>query len=297
MERHLDDFINHLLVDRGMSPHTAEAYSLDVIDFMNFLSESGPGRDARDVDTRLARRYLAVLKKRGCDGSTVRRRVSALRKFFDFLKRKGKVESNVFRTIETPKKDRKLPEHLFTGEIEALMEAPDAGTPGGMRDRAILEIMYSTGLRVGELVGLDIDDLPPAGSDEMRVTGKGRKERIVFVGERAAAAAAEYLESGRPAMAKDKSGDALFLNRLGTRLTARSVQRMVKKYIHRIALSKNITPHSLRHSFATHLLDNGADLRTIQELLGHSSLSTTQIYSHISAERLRETYEKTHPRA
>jgi len=297
MKENLDSFLRYMSVDRGMSGHTVENYSFDINDFIRFCEDAGAPARAGEITTRLARRYLANLQKLGRERATISRHVSSLRSYFKFLKTRGVVERNIFKSLDTPKLEKKLPEFLFLDEMESLLNAPAADTPAGLRDRAILELLYSAGLRVSELAGLDIQDLPRPGGDEMTVTGKGRKERIVFTGGRARTAVGAWLDRGRPEFRSEESGSALFLNRLGGRFTVRGVQRTVKKYIHEIALAKHITPHSLRHSFATHLLNNGADLRTIQELLGHASLSTTQIYSHISTERLKETYDRTHPRA
>lgn len=297
MQQHVDKFIEHMRTDRRMSENTVEAYSLDINDFINWCDGAGQDSSPEKVDIRVARRYLASLQREGRARKTIARRISSLRSFFKFLKAAGVVENNVFKTLDTPKLERKLPEFLYTDEVDMLMDAPEKDTPGGLRDRAVLEMLYSAGLRVSELTSLNLQHLPTKGNDEMTIMGKGRKERIVFVGDRAMEAVDQYLENGRPTLLKDTPTSALFLNRSGGRITPRSIQRLIKKYIHQIALTKNITPHSLRHSFATHLLNNGADLRSIQELLGHSSLSTTQIYSHISTKRLKDTYDKSHPRA
>ncbi len=280
----------------GRSPNTVDAYARDLNDFARFCEESGGGVGPREVDLKLARRYLAELKRDGRARTTIARRVSALRSFFKFLKRQGVVERNIFVSLDSPRLPKKTPEYLFVEEVSSLLKAPDAETPAGLRDRAILELLYSSGMRVSELVSLNLADLKP-GSPELRVVGKGNKERIVFVGDPAHAAVEEYLKNGRPLFGAAQDGRALFLNKNGGRLHVRGVQRVVEKHINRTAILKKISPHSLRHSFATHLLNGGADLRTVQELLGHASLSTTQIYTHISAERLRKTYDETHPRA
>ncbi len=297
MKNYIKQFIDHLEYDRGLAKNTTAAYKRDINDFVNFCSDAEIAATPRDIGIREARRYLAELNKKNMKRTTIARRVSALRAFFKYLKAKKVVEHNIFSTLDTPRLERKLPDFLYMEEAGMLMDAPPANTPGGLRDRAILEMLYSCGLRVSELVALDLYDVPADGRDEIRIKGKGGKERIVFVGDKSRQAVEIYILKGRPQLSARDTTHALFLNRFGSRLTARSVQRLIKKYIHIIAIDKNITPHSLRHSFATHLLNNGADLRAIQELLGHSSLSTTQIYSHISTKRLRETYEKTHPRA
>lgn len=297
MINHVDEFMSHLLYERGLSRHTIDAYSRDIMDFISFCEEAEMPSGPEEIDMRAARRYLASLTRKNMKRSTIARRISSLRAFFKHLKMKKVVEHNVFSALETPRMERKLPDFLYMEEVEMLMEAPPGDTPAGQRDRAILELLYSCGMRVSELAAMNVSGFPPPGRDEIRITGKGGKERIVFVGGRSRRAVETYINDGRPQQVRFAQPEALFLNKSGGRLTVRSIQRMLKKYIHKIALDKNITPHSLRHSFATHLLNNGADLRTIQELLGHSSLSTTQIYSHISTQRLKETYEKTHPRA
>lgn len=297
MQNYVDRFIEHMRTDKRMSEHTVNAYSLDINDFITWCEGAGQDAAPENIDIRAARRYLATLQREGRARKTIARRISSLRSFFKYLKSAGVVEHNIFKTLDTPKLERKLPEFLYTDEVSALMNAPDCETPGGLRDRAILEMLYSAGLRVSELTALELQHLPSRGGDELLIMGKGRKERIVFVGSQALDAVDRYLENGRPVLLKEAPTSALFLNRSGGRITPRSVQRMIKKYIHEIAITKNITPHSLRHSFATHLMNNGADLRSIQELLGHASLSTTQIYSHISTRRLKDAYDMSHPRA
>lgn len=279
-----------------MSRHTVDAYSRDLNDFLEFCETQGAGKSPRDIDTRLARRYLADLRRRGRARTTISRRISALRSFFKYLKKERVVAANVFSALDTPRLEKKLPEHLYAEEVSALLKAPDAETPAGLRDRAILEVLYAGGLRVSELVSLNLGDIDRAGP-ELRVLGKGDKERIVFIGEPARRAVADYERDGRPKLGVRQDAEALFLNKSGRRLGARGVQRIVDKYVKQTAILKNITPHSLRHSFATHMLNAGADLRTVQELLGHSSLSTTQIYTHVSTARLRKTYDTSHPRA
>ncbi len=299
MKDNIDTFISHMAIDRAMSPETVEAYSSDINDFIRFCDENAMSAAASDIDVRTIRRYLAHLRTAGMARATVARRVSALRSFFKFLAQRDIIVSNVFSVIESPRSSRTLPEHLYGDEIETLLAAPDISTPSGQRDRAILELLYSTGLRVSELSALDITDIPLMPKSDMTILGKGRKERIVFIGTHARSAVEKYITEGRCIHIKenaDHSG-ALFLNKSGTRISVRSIQRMMGKYIHAAAIAKHITPHSIRHTFATRLLENGADLRSIQELLGHSSLSTTQIYSHISDRHLKETYKKTHPRA
>ncbi|MEW6202320.1 MAG: tyrosine recombinase XerC [bacterium] len=291
----LENFLTYLHHERGVSPNTLDAYSADIIDFLDYLQEKEHQVELSAVTVRRTRGYLASLLKKGLSRRTVARRLSALRTFFRFLHQRKLVKSNPFLLIETPKQEKKIPEFLYLPEMKALLESPDIATPIGLRDRALLELLYATGIRVSELAALDTEDV--AGYDEIKITGKRKKQRIVLIAAESRKWIDKYLRESRPHLAGERSIPALFLNRLGGRLTTRSIQRTVKKYILKAAIAKNITPHSIRHSFATHLLHAGADLRTVQKLLGHTSLSTTQIYTHIPGEKLKEIYDKTHPRA
>lgn len=297
MKDHLDAFLNYLGNERQASPHTLDAYSRDIAFFIDFLEHNGYAAEAPVITIRQVRHYLGALRREGLEQATAARRLSALRTFFKYLKKQGVVELNPATLVESSRRERKLPEHLFDAEIRALLDAPAMRTPSGLRDRAMLEMLYATGLRVSELACLDVHDVRDGGG-QLRVIGKRGKERIVFVGGAATDSVAAYVEHGRPGLAQPGDAEpALFLNRSGGRITVRSIQRMVKKYIHEIALVRDITPHSLRHTFATHMLEGGADLRTVQGLLGHSSLSTTQIYTHVTNERLKDVHSLTHPRA
>jgi integrase/recombinase XerC len=274
--------------ERGASPHTIAAYERDLNQFFDFIDQWFPETDGM-VDVQLLRWYLASLWRKGLARATISRKLAALRSFYRYLARMGAVSSPAALDLATPKRDRPLPKFLEKDEAEALLNGPNETTPLGMRDRAILETLYGGGLRVGELVDLNLTDLNLA-RGQLRVMGKGRRERICLVGRRAVNALQLYLTEGRPKLKSPRSGDALFLNCQWGRLTARGVQMIVMKY-------GDVSPHALRHSFATHLLEGGADLRAVQELLGHASLSTTQIYTHVTAERLRSVYERCHPRA
>lgn len=296
VKEHLDAFLTHLQHERQSSPHTLDAYSRDAALFLEFLEQSGYTADAACVTPRQVRHYLGAMRREGLGATTAARRLSALRTFFKYLKKQGVVDANPAALVESARRERKLPEHLFDAEIRSLLDVPPGNTPSGLRDRAMLEMLYATGLRVSELAALDANALDQ-GSGELRVRGKRGKERIVFVGGSAERAVKEYLDKGRPSLLQDPAETGLFLNRSGGRITVRSIQRMVKKYIREIALVRDITPHSLRHTFATHLLEGGADLRTVQGLLGHASLSTTQIYTHVTNERLKDVHTQTHPRA
>lgn len=296
MIQNLDAFLTHLKGERQSSPHTLDAYSRDAALFIDFLEQNKYPTDAASVTARHVRHYLGAMRRDGLGATTAARRLSALRTFFKYLKKQGVVEANPAALVESARRERRLPEHLFDAEMRALLDAPPRDTPSGLRDRAMLELLYATGLRVSELAALDTDALDHD-AGRIRVRGKRGKERVVFAGGAARESVQEYLASARPALAADPQETAMFLNRSGGRITVRSIQRMVKKYIRDIALTRDITPHSLRHTFATHLLEGGADLRTVQGLLGHSSLSTTQIYTHVTNERLKDVHSQTHPRA
>ena len=300
IDRYIEKFLNYLKIEKNMSMHTVLNYSIDLKDFAKFLGE---GYEIKTADYLTLRKFLAELKLRNYSKRTVARKLATLRSFFKFLYREGHVKSNSMLAIATPKLDKKLPIFLAEDEVSRLLEAPDGKEVSGLRDRAMLETLYSSGLRVSELVGLNIDDIDFIGG-VLKVFGKGRKERLVPIGDRALKCIRAYLEkrSPRPANSKPASqkrlgGSAVFLNKSGTRITDRSVRRTLEKYIHITSLRQDVSPHTLRHSFATHLLNRGADLRSVQELLGHMNLSTTQIYTHVTSERLKAVYDKAHPRA
>lgn len=290
MENHVDRFLIYLETERNASSHTLKNYRVDLKDFLSFIK----GQAVASVDYLEIRRFLGCLKERRYQKSTIARKLACLRSFFKFLARENLLKTNPASSIQSPKKEKKLPRYLELTEVEHLLEAPQGPSWEEKRDKAILETLYSSGIRVGELAALNDEDAEIL-SGHLKVRGKGKKERMVPIGSLAMRALQNYLEK-RPTSAV-KAKPPLFLNRLGTRLTDRSVRRILNKYARRIALKKEISPHMLRHSFATHLLDRGADLRSVQELLGHENLSTTQIYTHVSTKRLREAFEKAHPRA
>lgn len=292
MESAVRQFFAYLEAGRGASPHTLKNYGTDLKEFFQFL---GP-RKVNQVDPLLIRGFLAQVKSRGCSKSTLSRKLAALRSFFKYLTRENLLQSNPVLGISTPKRDKKLPRFLDLGEVTHLLEAPTDKTWEGKRDRSILEILYSAGMRVSELVGLNQEDLDLL-SGLVRIRGKGKKERMVPVGGKALEALRAYLEAAPVPGRKNESQPPLFLNRSGSRLTDRSVRRLILKYARQISLKKGISPHTLRHTFATHMLDRGADLRSVQELLGHANLSTTQIYTHVTTRRLQEAYNRAHPRA
>lgn len=290
MQRYLEKFKTYLTIEKNSSPHTIMNYLSDLEDF----SSRAAGADPGSVDYPALRKYLAELKSKGLSKKSIARKLSSLRTFFKFLYRDGYIKSNPALSVMTPKLDKKLPVFLDEHEVVKFITAPDDRELSGARDRAMLETLYSTGMRVSELTNMNIADIDFI-SGLVKVLGKGRVERLAPVGDKALSAIRHYLDKAR-GLSKAKDG-AVFLNKYGRRLTARSVRRIVNKYIKIAAINEKISPHSLRHSFATHLLNRGADLRSVQELLGHKNLSTTQIYTHVSAERLKSVYDKAHPRA
>jgi len=292
MKKKIDEFCRYLNVERNVSPHTLDAYRTDLEMFREFVArEFGPSFTVEAVSHLVIRRYLARLTIDHAK-STLGRKLAAIRSFFKYLMREGQVSKNPAELVSTPKKEKKVPYHLDIDEVTSLVTAPAGIDLLALRDRAILETLYSSGLRVSELTGLDIGGVDLC-EGLVRVLGKGGKERIVPLGSHARTAISDYL-----AARKNPPYDApLLANARGGRLTSRSVGRIVDKYILHISAMKKISPHTLRHTFATHLLEGGADLRSIQELLGHASLSTTQKYTHVSIDRLMEVYDKAHPKA
>lgn len=292
MQQAIAAFTRYLEHERNVSAHTLAAYGSDLGQFLEFLTgEVGSAPAPSTVSHLLIRRWLAHLH-RDHRKSSIGRKLASVRALFKYLLRTGVIDRNPAELVSAPKKEKKVPYHLTIDEVTALVEAPRQPDLLGLRDRAILETLYSCGLRVSELTGLDVAGIDLDGGT-VRVLGKGGKERIVPVGRQARAALQSYLAArNQPAAVTP-----LFLNARGGRLTARSVRRVVDRYILRLATMKKISPHTLRHTFATHLLEGGADLRAIQELLGHASLSTTQKYTHIGIDRLMEVYDKAHPKA
>jgi tyrosine recombinase XerC len=291
----LDRFLRHLARERNMSDQTVRAYRTDVFQFLDEVTESS--LRAGEVDVRTVRRFLGVLRERGLSSRSVARKLASLRTFLNWCVREKILVENVADALRTPRFDKHLPDFLEEDEISVLLETPPETGFIGTRDRALLETLYSGGLRVSELVSLDLRDLEGA-TEVLRVHGKGDKERLVPVGSYALAAIDRYLEERKQHLVRLKTtSNALFLNKNGSRLTDRSVRRLLDAHVRDAGITKKITPHTLRHSFATHLLNRGADLRAVQELLGHANISTTQIYTHVTAARLREVYDATHPRA
>jgi integrase/recombinase XerC len=297
----VDAFLRYLTNVRRLSARTAEAYAQDLAGFSDFLAHQWGEARAYDwaaVDYPLIRRYLAHLTRQTYAKTSIARKLSALRALFRFLVDEGVVDANPAELASAPKQSLHLPEVLHDYELEELLQAPDTAEPAGLRDRGLLELFYATGLRLSEMHSLDVATLDFA-QQQIRVVGKRNKERVVFFGGAAEEALQAYLQGGRPALLARRRGEgeepALWLNRFGRRLSCRGIERLVEKHILATASAHRISPHALRHTFATHLLDNGADLRAIQELLGHESLATTGIYTHVTAERLRSSYEHAHP--
>ena len=286
MNPHLEKFLSYLEIEKNYSPHTLLNYKMDIEEFQRSSAETSIDK----VDYPVLRRYLTELKAKGHKPRTLARKISVLRSFFKFLQREKIIPNNPALLLNTPKLDKKLPKFLSEEEMIRFIESPPVIKETGKRDRALLEALYSTGIRVSELVGLNVDSVDFIGN-VVKVLGKGKKERLVPIGDKALDALKDYLES------RKQKTKAIFLNRNGQRLTTRSINNIVDKYIQAGSLKFHISPHVLRHSFATHLLNRGADLRCVQELLGHANLSTTQIYTHVTMERLKNVYNQAHPRA
>jgi integrase/recombinase XerC len=301
VRRLIHRYLEHLQGERQLSPQTLRAYEHDLATFFEFLATGFLGKEAdavrpRDVDPLAVRSFLAALTRQGLGKRSQGRTLSAVRSLFRFACREGILEANPAQGVRTPKAPKTLPRHLRPGEVESLIEAPAGEGPLVLRDRAILELLYAAGLRVSELVGLDWPDVDLS-ARMVRVLGKGSKERMVPFGRPAAVALRGWLGAWETLRTPSDDGQPVFLNHQGTRLTDRSVRRVIDRWVDAAAVARGVHPHTLRHTFATHLLEGGADLRAIQELLGHSSLSTTQKYTHLEVERLLSVYRDAHPRA
>src|SRR3989339_157851 len=288
------NFLQHLRAERGFSQHTWKAYKTDLAEFYEFLRKHYPEKKPEKCDRLIFRDYFSFLSKRGLSRASVIRKVAALRSFFKFLSREGLVEKNPFLYIATPKREKRIPVFLSEQEVRELFEVKGLS----VRDRAMLEMLYSAGIRIEELVNLNSSDIDILGG-MIRVFGKGSKERIVPVGDKSLKALHDYMAE-RGEILKNKPSalsGALFLNRDGARISVRGARKTLHKWFLMAGINKKVSPHTLRHSFATHLLDRGCDLRSVQEMLGHKSLSTTQVYTHVTPESLKRVYEKAHPRA
>ncbi|MET3288483.1 tyrosine recombinase XerC [Brevibacillus fluminis] len=294
--REVDAYTDYLRVEKNASLHTINNYVADIHEFVAFMEQHQINSLAA-VSSLHGRSFLARLAGQGLKRRSIARKLSSLRSFYRFLMREGVVTQNPFQAVSTPKVEKKLPSFLYPQEIERLLTAPDATTPLGQRDQLIFELLYASGIRVSELVTLEVKAINLSMGVAL-VFGKGAKERYVPIGSYAISVIRDYLASGRPQLLAGKADSGmLLLNYRGEPLTDRSVRRIVDKYVEETALHLSISPHTFRHTFATHMLNAGADLRTVQELLGHVNISTTQIYTHVTKERLREVYDSAHPRA
>jgi integrase/recombinase XerC len=292
MRKYIFEFINYLKNERNVSPHTVRSYLSDLEQFGDFMGD----KELTAIDHQVLRQYIAHLMSSDVRKTSIARKLSAIRSFFKYLNREGTLTGNPARLVSTPRQEKRLPSVLTVDDAQRLMEAPGPGKTGHaetiLRDQAVLETLYSTGIRASELINMNHDDLD-RNDHLVRIRGKGRKERIVPIGHKALNALSAY----RKAKTKGADNAAVFTGPAGKRLTARTVQRILENYRKKLGLAGKASPHTLRHSFATHLLESGADLRAIQELLGHASLSTTQRYTHLNLDSLMETYDKAHPRA
>ena len=299
MESHLNTFLDFLSAEKGASGNTIAAYRNDLEQLADYLKASGNGMGWEKVDRMVIQDFILNLKQRKYAETTVARKVAAIRSFFGFLAAEGILADNPTEGLASPRVGKMLPKAITPNEVDELLEQPcKRATPEAKRDRAMLELLYATGMRVTELVSLDLANVSVDGKNPfVRCTGKGAKERVIPIHEQATEAVAEYVAEGRPLMVRNKNEKALFVNRRGERLTRQGFWLILKGYAKAANLRDNVTPHTLRHSFATHMLRGGMPLRVVQEMLGHANISTTQVYTHLATEHVREVYEKAHPRA
>lgn len=295
MKKLIHEFINYLSVERGLAINTLESYGRDLRQYSEFL-ETDDETPLDSVSRTTILNYLLYLQSQGKATATIARRLAALKAFYQFLMREKRINADPTANLESPKLEKRLPKVLSVSEVERLLAQPEAGQPAGIRDRAMLELLYATGIRVSELVSLDVADVN-LDMGYIKCSGKGSKERIVPLGTLAIQSCRDYLGAARLRLVREREEQALFVNHHGHRLTRQGFWKIVKKYAEDAKIDKEITPHTLRHSFATHLLENGADLRSVQEMLGHADISTTQIYTQVTRGRLKEVYAKAHPRA
>ncbi len=304
MQEALNRYVDYLEAERGLSPYTVRNYTMDLIGNYARGSEKGFFQFLRvrqinsldEVDKQVLRDYMAWLMEQGVAKHSIARKLSAIRSFYRYLLREERVSANPLEKVSSPKLDRRLPSFLTAEETVRLLETPDLSTSQGLRNRALLELLYASGMRVSELENLNLEQLNLE-TNEIRVWGKGSKERMVLIGEPAAHALNNYLAQGRPVLLGRKKINAVFLNQYGGRLPARRIQKILDRCARKAGIEKRVHPHVLRHTFATHLLDGGADLRVVQELLGHAQLTTTQVYTHVSQSQARKIYQSAHPMA
>jgi len=299
MENHLSSFLDFLSAEKGASGNTIAAYRNDLEQLAAYLKASGNGKGWEKVDRMVIQDFILNLKQRKYAETTVARKVAAIRSFFGFLAAEGILADNPTEGLASPRVGKMLPKAITPNEVDELLEQPcKRATPEARRDRAMLELLYATGMRVTELVSLDVTNVSVDGKNPfVRCTGKGAKERIIPIHEQATEALVEYLTEARPVIVRNKNEKALFVNRRGERLTRQGFWLILKGYAKAANLRDDVTPHTLRHSFATHMLRGGMPLRHVQEMLGHANISTTQVYTHLATEHVREVYEKAHPRA
>ena len=293
----LENFRTYILVEKNFSKHTAKAYCSDILDFLLWIGDT----DVGEVTLAKVREYLHFIQKFNYKKNTIARKIASLRTFYKFLYREKRSDSNPAMSLNAPKRAKSLPKFLTPFEVEQILNNINIETPAGFRNKAILELLWATGMRVSELSGLNFEDLNLE-ENEIRVFGKGAKERIILVTDRAKSFLERYIKTARPIIAKgytvsENEDSPVFINSTGFRLQTQSIRKAINEVVDKIQLPKHVTPHVFRHSFATHLIENGADLRVVQELLGHANISNTQIYTHISSQHLKEVYNEAHPRA
>ncbi len=300
MQEQINQFLDYIEAEKGYSNNTLAAYRNDLSQFLIFLQQLPPDQRPQnwgDVTRDHIISYMLEMKEREYASSTIARKVAAVKSFFKFLENTGQIKTNPARDLETPRAEKHLPATISADDVDRLLAAPEGNGPAALRDRAMLELLYATGLRVSELVALDVTDVDLE-EGTVRCMGKGKKERVLPLYEHARLVLETYVKQGRPKLLGEHNEEpALFLNRRGTRLTRQGLWLIIKRYVEAVGIQENVTPHTLRHSFATHMLSGGADIRHVQQLLGHANISTTQIYTQVTPDRMREVYDETHPRA
>jgi len=295
MEQLLDQFLNYLAVEKGLSLNTLDSYSRDLIKYLNFIATKGI-KDISQTSDLTVISFISIVKREGLSNRSIARNLTSIKMFYKFLTENNYINSNPTLNMETPKCESKLPQVLSIEEVDFLIQKPDRNTPLGLRDAAFLELLYATGLRVSEIISLSLNDINLE-AGYLIAYGKGSKERVIPIGEVAQNLIKKYLKKARPSLLRNKQSHYLFITRIGKPMTRQGFWKLIKKYASSAGIKKNITPHTLRHSFASHLLERGADLRSVQTMLGHVDISTTQIYTHVTTERLKKIHNQYHPRS